>query len=119
MSQRKIEFTDEKCRLCELHGSSMDHGCADHMHYHASQMSSDAAFAYRASLDLIFAHVADIHTAMLNIIAAKYGHSVEEMIKTVMECPEWNNLYLHPTLKALTYFPLPMEEMKITIRRKK
>ena len=56
---------------------------------------------------------------MLNIIAAKYGHSVEEMIKTVMECPEWNNLYLHPTLKALTYFPLPMEEKKITIRRKK
>ena len=126
-----MELSEEKCRLCEIHGAAADHRCAEHMHFHAAAMSSNAATAYKASLELIFAHVADIHTLMLKIIADKYGHSVEYMLATVKEAPEWNNLYLHPVLKALTYFelppapapaPAPVEEAKppqLTIRRRK
>ena len=119
MTSREMELSDEKCRLCEIHGSPADHKCTEHMHYHAAAMSSSAATAYKASLDLIFAHVADIHTLMLKIIADKYGHSVEEMLATVMEAPEWNNMYLHPTLKAMTYFELPKPETMVVRRKKK
>lgn len=127
MAQRKMELSDEKCRLCEIHGFTADHKCTEHMHYHAAAMSSSAATAYRASLDLIFAHVADIHTLMLKIIADKYGHSIEEMLATVMADPEWKNIYLHPILKTMTYFelpPVPSTEEKVLpekmiVRRKK
>ncbi len=128
MTSREMDLSEDSCRLCKIHKAvdrSMlpeDHKCAEHMHYHAAAMSSSAATAYKASLELIFAHVADIHILMLKIIADKYGHSMEEMIKTVMEDEEWNSIYLHPTLKTLTYFPLPNKEevpTKMTIRRKK
>ncbi len=129
MTERRMELKEDKCRLCEIHGSATaDHRCAEHMHYHAAAMSSNAAIAYKASLELLFAHVADIHTLMLKIIADKYGHSVEEMLLTVQSNPEWNNLYLHPTLKALTYFELPPAKQeeesttlptKLTLKRRK
>jgi hypothetical protein len=125
MTSREMEISDEACRLCRIHAvagrSSLpaDHKCAEHMHFHAAAMSSSAATAYKASLELLFAHVADIHTLMLKIIATKYGHSVEEMLATVMEDEEWNSLYLHPTLKALTYFEVPEKPTKMTIRKKK
>ncbi len=113
-----MELTDEACRLCRIHAAAgrsdlpADHKCAEHMHFHAAAMSSSAATAYKASLELIFAHVADIHTLMLKIIAEKYGHSVEEMLETVRSDEEWNSIYLHPTLKALTYFEVPEEKPK-------
>ena len=119
MTSRKMELSDEKCRLCEIHGSPSDHVCAEHMHYHSAAMSSSSATAYRASLDLIFAHVADIHTLMLKIIATKYGHSVEEMLETVTNDPEWKNIYLHPVLKTMTYFELPPKPEKMIVKRKK
>ncbi len=128
MTSREMELTDEGCYLCKIHASAgrsdlpADHKCADHMHYHAAAMSSSAATAYKASLELIFAHVADIHMLMLKIIAEKYGHSVEDMIETVRENEEWKSIYLHPTLKTLTYFPIPesppLPATKMIVKRK-
>lgn len=126
MTSREMEFSDEACRLCKIHASNgrsslpADHKCADHMHYHAAEMSSDASVAYKASLELIFAHVADMHTLMLKIIADKYGHSVEDMLATVMNHEEWNDIYLHPVLRSLTYFPVPADNkpMKIVVKRR-
>ncbi len=128
MTSREMELTDDACYLCKIHASAgrstlaADHKCADHMHYHAAAMSSSAATAYKASLELIFAHVADIHMLMLKIIADKYGHSVEDMIETVRENEDWKSIYLHPTLKTLTYFPIPesppLPVTKMIVKRK-
>jgi len=115
MTSREMELSNSACRLCQIHASAGrstlpgDHKCAEHMHYHAAAMGSSAATAYKASLELIFAHVADIHMLMLKIIADKYGHSVEEMLETVRENEEWNSIYLHPVLKSMIYFPVPEE----------
>ncbi len=124
-----MDISEEACRLCRIHAFAgrsdlpAAHKCAEHMHFHAVAMSSSAATAYKASLELMFAHVADIHTLMLKIIATKYGHSVEEMLETVRSDEEWNSIYLHPTLKALTYFEVPEEETgkpkKMRLIRKK
>ena len=58
--------------------------------------------AYAASLHLIFKHVADFHTAMLEIIAEKYGHDVDEMVKVVQEDSRIKDMVVNPVIAGLT-----------------
>ena len=58
--------------------------------------------AYAASLHLIFKHVADFHTAMLEIIAEKYGHDVEEMVNVVQEDSRIKDMVVNPVISGLT-----------------
>lgn len=123
--KRSMKLDETACRICseiiEEQRSKADdpsqilgpeHGCIDHMHYHARTLEESADECYKASLELIFSHVADIHMVILKILSEKYGHSVEDMLATVMKHKEWKNIYLHPVLKSLIYFdaidpPLP------------
>jgi hypothetical protein len=58
--------------------------------------------AYAASLHLVFKHVADFHTAMLEIIAEKYGHDVDEMVKVVQEDSRIKDMVVNPVISGLT-----------------
>ena len=128
---REMALDSEPCKLCTLiveaeeESPPPDHTCKEHIHYHAKTMETSADACYKASLELIFAHVADIHMIILKVLSAKYGHSIEEMLNTVTQSPEWKNIYLHPVLKTLVYFEnltTPDEPEKATthtIRRKK
>jgi hypothetical protein len=108
--KRKLTLDDSPCRLCtDAHPEETLHSCKEHMHYHARALKDDAAIAYKTSLSLIFAHVADIHMVMLNALSKRYGHDVSDMLNTVMEDPDWKNIYLHPVLKRMVYFE-PQEE---------
>ncbi len=112
---RTLTLDDSPCGLCAiLYPDETLHSCKEHMHYHVSALKDDAATAYKASLSLIFAHIADIHMIMLNTLSKHYGHSVEEMLEVVRQDPDWNNIYLHPTLKRMVYFEpeqeVPVEE---------
>ncbi len=111
--QRQLTLDDGPCRLCtDAHPGEILHSCKEHMHYHARALKDDAAVAYKASLSLIFAHITDIHMILLNVLSKHYGHSVEDMLNTVMEDPDWKEIYLHPTLKRLVFFENeePVEE---------
>jgi hypothetical protein len=71
--------------------------------------------AYAASLHLVFKHVADFHTAMLEIIAEKYGHDVDEMVKVVQEDSRIKDMVVNPVISGLGIIsqkdiPLPAEE---------
>ena len=114
---RSMKLDETACRICaaiieEQRETAEDpsailgpeHGCIDHMHYHARSLEESADECYKASLELIFSHVADIHMVILKILSEKYGHSVPDMLATVMKHKEWKNIYLHPTLKSLIYF---------------
>lgn len=57
--------------------------------------------AYAASLHLVFKHVADFHTAMLEIIAEKYGHDVDELVKVVQEDSRIKDMTVHPVISGL------------------
>lgn len=57
--------------------------------------------AYAASLHLIFKHVADFHTAMLEIIAEKYGHDVDELVKVVQEDSRIKDMTVNPVISGL------------------
>ncbi len=121
---RSMKLDETACRICsaiieEQREKAEDpsqilgpeHGCIDHMHYHARTLEESADECYKASLELIFSHVSDIHMIILKILSEKYGHSVEDMLGTVMKHKEWKNIYLHPVLKSLMYFdPLNKEE---------
>ena len=57
--------------------------------------------AYAASLHLVFKHVADFHVAMLEIIAEKYGHDVDEMVKVVQEDSRIKDMVVNPVISGL------------------
>ncbi len=114
--QREMDIDESACRICSLIAeeqglSDPEHSCLDHMHYHARTLEKSADECYKASLELIFAHIADIHMVILKILSARYGHSVSDMLKTIMDHDEYKNIYLHPVLKSLVYFD-PIDEGK-------
>ena len=57
--------------------------------------------AYAASLHLVFKPVADFHTAMLEIIAEKYGHDVDEMVSVIQSDERFKNMTVHPVISGL------------------
>ncbi len=114
--QREMDINESACRICSLIAEEQglpdpEHSCLDHMHYHARTLEKSADECYKASLELIFAHIADIHMVILKILSARYGHSVSDMLKTIMDHDEYKNIYLHPVLKSLVYFD-PIDEGK-------
>ena len=74
----------------------------DDDHYHKKRCREDPQIAYKASLQLIFAHMADFHMYVLDCISKKYGHTPDELVSTIRESPEWKTLYVHPTLRQFT-----------------
>ncbi len=117
---RTLTLDDSPCGLCAItHPDETLHSCKEHMHYHVSALKDDAAIAFKASLSLIFAHIADIHMVMLNTLSNHYGHSVEEMLEVVRHDPDWENIYLHPTLKRMVYFEPVPEPAPVPVRIKR
>ena len=57
--------------------------------------------AYAASLHLVFKHVADFHMAMLEIVAEKYGHDVDEMVSVIQSDERFKNMTVHPVISGL------------------
>ena len=57
--------------------------------------------AYAASLHLVFKHVADFHISMLEIIAEKYGHDVDELVKVVQEDSRIKDMIVNPVISGL------------------
>jgi hypothetical protein len=60
--------------------------------------------AYAACLHLVFQHTADIHITMMEILAEKYGLSVNDMIETVTKEDRFKNMMIHPALNGMGYF---------------
>jgi hypothetical protein len=120
--QREMDIDESACRICSLIAeeqglSDPEHSCLDHMHYHARTLEKSADECYKASLEMIFAHIADIHMVILKILSARYGHSVSDMLKTIMDHDEYKNIYLHPVLKSLVYFDPINEGKNLWIKR--
>jgi hypothetical protein len=64
---------------------------------------STASEAYKATLEIMFCHMADMFEVVVDIIAEKYGHSKEEMIATVKTHPAFDTLRTHPVIDGLSY----------------
>ncbi len=56
----------------------------------------------RASLLMLFKHVSDIHVTLVEIVADKFGLSIEDIHKAVNEDPRWAEMFVHPLISDLT-----------------
>jgi len=60
--------------------------------------------AFKAVVDVLNAHGADMFHVIIQVIANKYGHSFDEMLETITDSPEYINMKIHPLLQSLSYF---------------
>lgn len=58
---------------------------------------------YKATLDVVLAHVADFYEVMLTVMCEKYGIPVEEALTAVMESPQMKGMMLSPEFRGLSY----------------
>lgn len=56
----------------------------------------------RASLLMLFKHVADIHVTVVEVIAEKFDLSVDEIHKAITEDPRWEKMMSDPLVTDLT-----------------
>lgn len=70
----------------------------------------------RASLLMLFKHVSDIHVTLVEIIAEKYGLSIEDIHKTINEDPRWASMFVDPLLTDMT---ATIEENKVAKPKRK
>jgi hypothetical protein len=56
----------------------------------------------RATLLTLFKHVADIHITVVEVIAEKFGLSVEEIHNAITEDPRWQKMLVDPVITDLT-----------------
>ena len=73
-----------------------------HTPYSSRDLSTKSE-AYKATLEIMFCHMADMFEVVVGIIAEKYGHSKEEMIATVKTHPAFETLRTHPVIDGLNY----------------
>lgn len=60
--------------------------------------------AFKAVVDVLNAHSADMFHVILRVISNKYGHSFDDMLDTITSSNEYANLRTNPLLQSLSYF---------------
>ena len=58
--------------------------------------------ALRASLLILFKHVADVHVTVVEIIAEKFNLDADEIHKSIVDDPRWNEMLVNPLIVDLT-----------------
>ena len=68
--------------------------------------------AYAATLHVLFKHVADFHTCIVQTFSKKYGIPEDEIMQTIQESEEFKNMRVDPVLHhdTLGYISLPQQE---------
>jgi len=63
---------------------------------------TNANDALRASLLMLFKHVADVHVTVVEIVAEKFGLQVDEIHKAITDDPRWHAMLVNPLISDLT-----------------
>ncbi len=71
---------------------------------------------YRATLDIVLAHVADFYEVMLTVMCEKYGIPVDEALAAVMESPQMKEMMVSPEFRGLSYVE-EVDVMRGTIKK--
>jgi hypothetical protein len=62
----------------------------------------DSSDALRASLLMLFKHVADVHVTVVEIVAEKFNLKVEDIHKAITDDPRWTEMLVNPLITDLT-----------------
>jgi hypothetical protein len=58
--------------------------------------------ALRASLLMLFKHVADVHVTVVEIIAEKFNLKVDDIHQAIQDDPRWADMLVNPLISDLT-----------------
>jgi hypothetical protein len=58
--------------------------------------------ALRASLLMLFKHVADVHVTLVEIVAEKFDLKVDDIMNAVTDDPRWQTMLVDPLITDLT-----------------
>lgn len=58
--------------------------------------------ALRATLLMLFKHVADVHVTIVEILAEKYNLKVDEIHEAITTDPRWTEMLTNPLISDLT-----------------
>lgn len=58
--------------------------------------------ALRATLLMLFKHVADVHVTIVEILAEKYNLKVDEIHDAITSDPRWTEMLTNPVISDLT-----------------
>ncbi len=58
--------------------------------------------ALRATLLMLFKHVADVHITIVEILAEKYNLKVDEIHEAITSDPRWTEMLTNPVISDLT-----------------
>lgn len=72
--------------------------------YTSEQIKGDSKTAFKAAMEILFAHSADVFTCIVDIIAEKYELEVDDIMKTIVSHPKYTGLSIHPVIRSLSYF---------------
>lgn len=72
--------------------------------------------ALRASLLMLFKHVADVHVTVVEIVAEKFGLQVEDIHNAITDDPRWTTLLVNPLISDLT---AAATETAVPVKKKK
>ncbi len=67
----------------------------------------------KAAIHAINCHTADMFLIMVDILADKYGHNVDEMVNCIKIDERWLNALEHPLVKSMSYFD--QEDLENTV----
>ena len=77
---------------------------ANYVPYTPRSIKQHNNIAFKAAMDILFAHTADIFTCIVDIIADKYELDANHIIETVINHPQYTSLSVHPVINSLSYF---------------
>ena len=77
---------------------------ANYVPYSPRNIKQYNNIAFKAAMEVLFAHTADVFSCIVDIIADKYELDANQIIETVINHPKYTSLSVHPVINSLSYF---------------
>lgn len=77
---------------------------ANYVPYKSEHIKKSNTIAFKAAMEVLFAHTADVFTCIVDIIADKYDLNADDIMETVVNHPKYTSLSVHPVINSLSYF---------------
>jgi hypothetical protein len=77
---------------------------ANYVPYSPRNIKQHNNIAFKAAMEVLFAHTADVFSCIVDIIADKYELDANQIIETVINHPKYTSLSVHPVINSLSYF---------------
>lgn len=100
----KIEFIDSLYYILPYNMNVIENLPAHYVPYNPEHIKKHNTIAFKAAMEVLFAHTADVFSCIVDIIADKYELNADDIMETVVNHPKYTSLTVHPVINSLSYF---------------